>query len=234
VLGSGLAAALGVERGQAVSYRHMPGWAEGQVSGHPYVLSLVAWQGRSVALLEGRVHAYEGFDLSELQLPVRTLARWGVEKVLLTSSCGAVAERFAPGDMLVAIEMIDLLMDQLCGSRATLPKRFPATPGDLAADIVAAAGRPPWLSTGVHVTVPGPQYETGAELEYLRSLGGDAVSMSGAPELRAVCQEGMEVAALSLVVNAGHTSHGGVLAGAGDAAAAFSTAVAAVLQCWGY
>jgi purine-nucleoside phosphorylase len=86
----------------------------------------------------------------------------------------------------------------------------------------------------VHVTVPGPQYETDAELEYLRGLGGDAVSMSGAPELLAAREKRLEVAALSLIVNAGHTSHGGVLAGAEGAAAAFSTAVQAVLTCWGY
>jgi purine nucleoside phosphorylase len=90
------------------------------------------------------------------------------------------------------------------------------------------------LSVGVHVSVPGPNYETGAELEFLRGLGGSAVSMSGAPELLAGHEEGLEVAALSLIVNAGHTSHGGVLAGAEDAAAAFSTAVGAVLTCWGY
>ena len=100
--------------------------------------------------------------------------------------------------------------------------------------MLAAAGEPGWLSTGVHASVPGPQYETEAELELLRALGATTVSMSVAAELRALQAAGMEAAVLSLVVNAGHTSHGGVLAGAGDAATTFSAAVAAVLRCWGY
>jgi purine nucleoside phosphorylase len=82
--------------------------------------------------------------------------------------------------------------------------------------------------------VPGPHYETDAELEFLAALGGGAVSMSGPPELLAAGEEGLDVAALSLIVNAGHTSHGGVLAGAEDAAAAFGAAVSAVLSVWGY
>ncbi len=94
--------------------------------------------------------------------------------------------------------------------------------------------QPSWLSTGVHAAVPGPQYETEAELGLLRALGATTVSMSLALELRALQRTGMEAAVLSLVVNAGHTSHGGVLAGASDAATTFSAAVAAVLACWGY
>lgn len=234
VLGSGLAAALDLKRAAAVAYADIPGWAVGSVSGHPYRLSVAEWRGGPVALLEGRVHGYEGFDLSELQFPVHTLARWGVEKLLLTSSCGAVSAGHRPGDVVLGTEMLDLQTALLCGAPAAAPRRIPATPGEVAARVLAAAGRPPWLSVGVHVTVPGPQYETDAELEYLRGLGGDAVSMSGAPELLAAREKRLEVAALSLIVNAGHTSHGGVLAGAEGAAAAFSTAVQAVLTCWGY
>jgi purine-nucleoside phosphorylase len=145
-----------------------------------------------------------------------------------------VAPGLGPGDIVVAVEMLDLQTPLLCHQATVQVERIPATPEGAADEILALAGRPAWLSTGVHVTVPGPQYETDAELDYLRALGGSAVSMSGAPELRAAREEGLEVAALSLVVNAGHTSHGGVLAGASHAGAAFSEAVAAVLGCWGY
>jgi phosphopentomutase len=233
VLGSGLAAALEIRRVAGVRYRDVPSWTEGHVSGHPYLLSVADWNGRSVALLEGRLHGYEGFDLSQLQLPVRTLAQWGVRRLLLTSSCGAVAGDRRAGDMVVGVEILDCQMTALCGSASIKPLRLPATDEDLARRVVAAAGEPPWLSLGVHVSVPGPNYETDAELEFLRGLGGSAVSMSGAPELLAGQEEGLQVAILSLIVNAGHTSHGGVLAGAEDAAAAFSQAVGAVLTCWG-
>ncbi len=235
ILGSGLADALGFERGAEVPYRDIPAWPEGAVSGHPNRVSLAAGPDGDVVLLEGRPHSYEGFDLSELQLPVRTLARWGVERLLLTSSCGAVAFGRRAGDMVVATEMLDLLTPLLCGAGSaapTAPRRLPATGPGLARRILEEAGSPPWLCTGVHVAVPGPNYETEAELEYLRALGGTAVSMSGPPELVAAVEEGLEVAAISLIVNAGHTSHGGVLAGAADAAAAFSTAVRCALRRW--
>ena len=234
VLGSGLAVALGMHRVADVRYRDVPFWAEGHVSGHPYLLSVADWNGRPVTLLEGRLHGYEGFDLSQLQLPIRTMARWGVRRLLLTSSCGAVAAGLRAGDVVVGLEMLDFQIPALCGSASAIPLRLAATAEAIARRVVAAAGEPAWLSAGVHVSVPGPNYETDAELEFLRSLGGSAVSMSGAPELLAGQEEGLEVAALSLIVNAGHTSHGGVLAGAEDAAATFSAAVGAVLGCWGY
>ena len=234
VLGSGLAAALRAALIAEVHYRDIPFWAEGQVPGHPYRLSLADWGGRTVALLEGRTHGYEGFDLSELQLPMRTLARWGVGKVLLTSSCGAVAAGRQAGDVVVAVEVLDLQTALLCGSPSIRPERLAATPVGSSQRVLEVAGKPSWLSTGVHAAVPGPQYETDAELQYLRALGATTVSMSGAPELLALQDEGLERALVCLIVNAGHTSHGGVLAGAGDAAGAFTAAIGAVLSCWGY
>ena len=234
VLGSGLAAALRAAIAGVMAYRDIPFWAEGHVPGHPYRLAVADWGGKAVALLEGRVHGYEGFDLSQLQLPMRTLARWGVGKVLLTSSCGAVAAGRQAGDVIVATEVLDLQTALLCGAVTPEPARLPATAAELADRVLQAAGRPSWLSVGMHGAVPGPHYETDAELDYLSAAGATTVSMSGAPELLALQDEGLEAAVVGLIVNAGHTSHGGVLAGAGDAAGAFGTAVEAVLGCWGY
>ncbi len=235
VLGSGLAAALEWPRKADVDYRDIPFWAEGEVPGHPYRLALVDRGPRAVALLEGRIHGYEGYDLSELQLAIETLARWGVRKVLLTTSCGAVAADRTAGDVVIALEALDCQTAGLCGAAdAGRPVRLTATPEALAEQVLAAAGAPSWLSTGVHASLPGPQYETDAELGLLRALGATTVSMSAAPELRALHRTGLEAAVLSLVVNAGHTSHGGVLVGAGQAASTFSAAVTAVLRCWGY
>jgi purine-nucleoside phosphorylase len=244
VLGSGLAGALR----QALSlealsvevpYGDIPSWRAGTVAGHPYRLTIGQWGSRPVVLLEGRVHGYEGFDLSELQLPVRTMAEWGVGCVLLTSACGAVAAALRPGDVVIASEVLDCQTAGLCrvdtpAAPTAAPSMLAATPADLAVRVVAAAGAPAWLTGGVHACVPGPHYETDAELELLRALGASTVSMSGAPELRAIREVGVTAAVLGVVVNAGHTSHGGVLTGAGEAAASFSAAVAAVLTSWGY
>jgi len=235
VLGSGLVLALEAPRRAEARYRDIPFWAEGEVPGHPYRLALVDRGSRAVALLEGRIHGYEGYDLSELQLAIETLARWGVGKVLLTSSCGAVAVDRKGGDVVIGLEVLDCQTAGLCGpASAPRPVRLEATSEGLAKRVLAAAGAPYWLCTGVHASVPGPQYETEAELRLLRALGATTVSMSIGPELRALHRTGMEAAVLSLIVNAGHTTHGGVLAGAGDAAATFTGAVAAVLRCWGY
>jgi len=235
VLGSGLAAALELATEDEVPYRDIAFWREGNVPGHPYRLAIVDRGSGAVVLLQGRAHGYEGYDLSELQLPVETLARWGVRRVLLTSSCGAVAADRKAGDAVIALEVLDFQSGGLSGAgSAPGPVRVEATSEGLARRALAAAGAPSWLSKGVHASVPGPQYETDAELGLLRALGATTVSMSGAPELRALRRTGLESAVLCLVVNAGHTSHGGVLAGAGDAATTFSAAVAAVLACWGY
>ncbi len=235
VLGSGLAATLPVAMAEEIAYRDIPFWREGTVPGHPYRLALAHRCGRLVVLLEGRNHGYEGCDLSELQLAVETLAHWGVTKVLLTTSCGAVAPDRRPGDVVYGSEVLDWLTPVLCRAASpVVPARLGLNSEEMGKAVLAAAGAPSWLSTGAHACVPGPQYETGAELMLLRSLGATTVSMSGGPELRALHRAGVEAALLGLVVNAGHTSHEGVLAGAGAAAATFREAVFAVLQCWGY
>ena len=92
ILGSGLLPEVARDGLVDVAYSDIPHWVTGAVPGHRYVLSLSAREGRRVALLQGRPHEYEGFDLSEEQLPVRTLAAWGVGGLLLTSASGAVSE----------------------------------------------------------------------------------------------------------------------------------------------
>jgi purine nucleoside phosphorylase len=246
ILGSGLSRALatgppvtpydGVETitSADISYGDIPHWARGDVPGHPYRLVLAGWGGRPLLLLEGRSHGYEGCDLSELQLPVRTLATWGVGRILLTSSCGAVAPGLRPSDVVIAQTVVDCQTHVICGGKVSRPEILPATAPALVERVLSLAGRPAWLSSGSHAAVPGPHYETEAELQHLRALGAATVSMSLAVELRAAHEVSSEVAALGLVVNAGHTSHERVLAGAEDAAASFRSAVGAVLRCWGY
>jgi purine-nucleoside phosphorylase len=223
-----------MDRTVEVPYRDVPFWKEGEVVGHPYRVALAQMGGLPVVLLEGRIHEYEGYDQSELQLCVETLGRWGVRKVLVTSACGAVATGSRVGDIVIGVEVLEFRSMGPGETEPQAPQRLPATSQALAEEIRARAGRPAWLYEGVHVSVPGPHYETEAELELLRALGGTAVSMSVAAELRAVRRRGMGPSVLGVIVNAGHTSHGAVLEGAGEAGAAFTRAVEAVLQCWGY
>jgi phosphopentomutase len=230
ILGSGLLPDV-VEGGTVdIAYGDMPHWVTGAVPGHRYVLSVSSHDGRRVALLQGRPHEYEGFDLSEEQLPVRTLAAWGVGGLLLTSASGAVSDGLTPGQVLLTREVLDF-QHPGAGGR---PARLAATPIELLARLEHAATRrsESLFRTGVHASLPGPNYETPAELELLRALGIDTVSMSPAAELRAAHECGLQVAVAAVVANAGDTTHEEVLAGVARAAHSLTLLIRLLSSAW--
>jgi phosphopentomutase len=224
VLGSGLHVALDDPPLVSLSYPEVPHWPSGTVAGHPHRLTVGELGGRRVVSLHGRPHEYEGFDLSEVQLPVRTLARWGVRRLVLTSASGAVAQIVR--SIVAATEVLDFHYPLSDGG----PARLPATDTRLVARFVAAANGS--VVSGVHASLPGPQYETPAELEVLRQLGAATISMSPAAEVRAANDEGLELAVLAVVVNAGDTTHEQVLAAAAAAGGVLSGAVETLLALW--
>ena len=268
VLGSGLQRLFGSEDGDALRdeehhgerghfgaryggayYADVPRWAVGTVPGHPSTLSVFERNGLRLVALRGRIHGYEGFDLSEQQLQVRTLARWGVRKLILTNACGAVDSSLAAGDVVLVTEILDF--------QAAAPGTCPLTIGATEAGIIAALCPPTSqpapqgrgrvvTATGVYAAVPGPQYETAAEVEVLRAIGAAVVGMSTAAEARAAADTGMRLAVLAVVTNPGTTSasgavqsagvfdaHRAVLASADLASGRVLEAVDAVLEAWG-
>lgn len=234
VLGSGLSAPLKTALGSGskascvFSYSQVPGWPTGTVPGHPGVLEVADVLGSRTLLLEGRLHAYEGFDLSELQLAVRTVAAWGVRKVLFTCAAGSLAPGAASGGVVLVSEVLDFQYPRVDGS----PSRLQGADASLVATLMASATLPDFVRAGVHAAVPGPQYETDAENALLRGLGATCVSMSLPAELRAAREEGMGVAALSLITNEGVTSHDDVLAAAAAQGPRLLAAISAVLTAW--
>jgi phosphopentomutase len=231
ILGSGLLPVLGGAGNKEVRYQDIPHWAAGSIPGHRYLLSVVGTAGARVALLQGRVHEYEGFDLSEEQLPVHTLAAWGVTRLILTSASGGVSPGLRPGEVLLIDEVLDF---QHPGPEGR-PVRLPATGEPSAfgpAGRVAPVASPDLrrFRRGVHASLPGPQYETPAELELLRALGVDTVSMSPAAELRAALVCGLQVAVAAVVANAGDTTHEEVLAGTARASEALGSLIGALAQ----
>ena len=229
VLGSGLASALALPAGTEVPYRDVPHWVAGQVPGHPERLVVTRRNGRRIALLEGRVHGYEGFDLSELQLQIRSMAAWGVGKLVITSACGAVAGGLVPGNVMMVREVLDLQHPRPGGG----PVRLPGGETKLLEAVLLGNPERPGLSSGVHASVPGPNYETAAELAVLQDMGAATVNMSVAAEVRAAHEEGLEVAVLVVVANAGETTHEEVLSATGRAGEAFASALDAILLTWG-
>ena len=230
VLGSGLTPAFKEDEGVTIPYTDVPHWRLGGVLGHPNMLVVAQWaRGCRVALLKGRLHGYEGFDLSEVQLQVRTLAVWGVTRLLVSSASGAVATRLPAGATVLATDVLDFQYPSPEGS----PVRLVATGRQLATAALQARLSAPGFVAGIHAAVPGPQYETTAEIRVLRAMGVATVSMSGAAEVRAACDAGLEAAMMCQVTNAGTTSHDEVLAATALAGEGFKAAVAAVLSAWG-
>lgn len=238
IFGSGLAAlpdgAL-IERQYALTDF---GWPPPAVAGHGSTLVLARLgavagadgtvadrAGLRLALVHGRPHLYEGWSEAELERAVADLARWGVRRFLLLNACGGLADGVAVGDVVVGTEVVDLQAPP-----ADAPPRFAVCGADVAARVVAALSAAVPAKPGVYVAVPGPQYETPAEVAWL-ARHGDVVGMSTAPEVRAALRAGAGVCLLSVCVNraAAVGSHDEVLATAARFRARVGGALTGVL-----
>jgi purine-nucleoside phosphorylase len=207
VLGSGLGA-LADELGGVVRlpYASIPHHPTSSVAGHAGNLCLGELGGVPVACMQGRVHAYEGHALSRVVFGARLLAELGCQTVLLSNAAGGIAERLRAGSLMRIDDHINLMGDSpLRGPTARGP-RFPdmsrAYDAELGAECEAAAraaGVP--LERGVYAGLLGPSYETPAEIRMLSVLGADAVGMSTVPEVIALRQMGVRVAAVSCITN---------------------------------
>ncbi|MHB9033975.1 MAG: purine-nucleoside phosphorylase [Anaerolineae bacterium] len=212
VLGSGLnALAERVEHGLAIPYADIPGFPTPTVKGHAGQLILGELQGKQVALLQGRVHYYEGFEFSEVTFPIRVLCLLGVRVVILTNAAGAVHLGWNVGDIMLITDHINL--PGLAGNNPLrgynedrLGPRFPSMTSayDLSLQDKAqetAAALHITLREGVYAMVGGPNFETPAEIRLLRALGADVVGMSTVPEVLVARHSGMNVLALSYISN---------------------------------
>lgn len=213
ILGSGLgdfAARLG--RAVAIPYEEIPYFPVSRVPGHPGRLVLGELAGEAgtvaVATMQGRVHGYEGWTPEEVAFGARVLCGLGVRALLVTNAAGGVNPSFGPGDLVRITDHLNLSgQNPLTGDNDDrLGPRFPdlsdAYDPRLGAALDAAAadlGIP--LRSGVYACMPGPSYETPAEVRMLRALGADLVGMSTVPEVIAARHMGVPVAGLSVVTN---------------------------------
>lgn len=208
VLGSGLGAfADALEEAAVLPFGEIPHFPASTVDGHRGALVVGLCRGVPVAVMKGRVHFYEGYRLDEVVFPVRVLGRLGVRALVLTNAAGAINPAFAPGDLMVIEDHVNLLGNPLLGrNEDALGPRFP----DMSEaydrrlrDALEAAGRAAGarVHRGVYVAMTGPSYETPAEIRMARVLGADAVGMSTVPEVIAARHMGMRVAGLSCLTN---------------------------------
>ena len=209
VLGSGLGF-LGdeVEDPIPVDYRDIPHFKASTAPGHKGRLVFGTLEGRKVAVMQGRMHHYEGYSYEEVSYAVRVLRLLGCDTLIVTNAAGCVRTDWAAGDLMLITDQIKLFSESpLRGEN--LPQfgvRFPDashlyTPRlqELARRTARDLGIP--RREGVYFYCYGPQYETPAEVRCARILGGDAVGMSTAPEVIAAAHCGMEVLGLTLLSN---------------------------------
>ena len=244
VLGSGLGGVVDLldpEPRLIIPYREIPNVPVTTVAGHAGELVAGLASGIPVLLLSGRAHAYEGWSHRVSTILLRACLSLGIRTVVVTNASGGINPAFDPGDVMVISDIINMSGDNpLAGPNIDkLGPRFvsmtDALDAGLRARARAAAGRAGVaLEEGVYLMLPGPTYETRAELRMLRTLGADAVGMSTVPEVLVARHQGARVLGFSLVTNKatpemeGEVTHEEVLA-MGPIGAARLTSVLAEL-----
>ncbi len=213
VLGSGLGGfAARLQHAVTIPYISIPEFPAPRVEGHAgrLVVGELATPGGPlvVATLQGRVHGYEGWSAADVAFGARVLALLGVKILVLTNAAGGVNPDYQPGDLVRIEDHLNLLghnplegpNDERLGPR--FPDLTQAYDPGLGARLEATAARlGVALRRGVYACLPGPSYETPAEIRMLRLLGADLVGMSTVPEVIAARHMGVPVVAVSLVSN---------------------------------
>ena len=209
VLGSGLGDyADTLEEAVKIPYGDIPNFPQPTVEGHSGAFVFGKKQGKTVVVLQGRIHYYEGLPQQQITLPIRVLAALGVKTLVLTNAAGGVNLSYHPGDLMLISDHINYSgMNPLIGPNLdAFGPRFPDMSdlytGTLRETIKkAAADAGIVLQEGVYAMYSGPNYETPAEIRMFRTLGADAVGMSTVPEALVAGHSGMQVVGISCITN---------------------------------
>jgi purine-nucleoside phosphorylase len=210
VLGSGLGAfADDFSHATKIPYAEIPHFPRSTAVGHAGNLVIGSVGAIPVAGMQGRVHLYEGYSAKEVSFPIRVFARMGVKAVILTNAAGGIKREFMQGTLVVIKDHINLQgANPLCGpNEERFGVRFP----DMTSaydrrfrEMAVGEGNRMGIGMyeGVYAALPGPSYETPAEIRYLRTIGADLVGMSTVPEVIVARHSGIRVLGISCVTNA--------------------------------
>ena len=217
ILGSGLGALADELTDRTVlDYKDIPHFAVSGVEGHAGKMVCGMLAGSFVVVMQGRVHYYEGWTAEEVTFPIRVFGLWGIKNIVITNAAGGINSDFMPGDLMMITDHINQMgYNPLRGENddrfgARFPDMSDAYNAELRGLIVKAArdlNLP--IKAGVYIGVPGPSYETPAEIRSFAALGADAVGMSTVPETIVANHMGMRVAGISCISNlaAGISKH---------------------------
>jgi purine-nucleoside phosphorylase len=209
ILGTGLGdMAARIDPVCVIPYQDIPHFCISTVEGHKGSLILGGFGGKQVAVMQGRLHFYEGYSLEQVTFPVRVLRSLGSEFLTVNSAAGGLDSGFKPGDVMLVTDHINLIGSSPLrgGADPRLGARFPDMSrvydrqiAALALDVAKDAGL--HIKSGVYVAVHGPNLETPAETKMLRLLGADAVGMSSVPEIITAVQAGFRILFLVAITN---------------------------------
>jgi purine-nucleoside phosphorylase len=210
VLGSGLGAFADEFSGETkIPYADIPHFPRSTAIGHAGNLVIGKVGSIPVAGMQGRVHLYEGYSVKDVAFPIRVFARMGVQVVILTNAAGGIKREFVQGKLVVIKDHINLQgANPLSGPN---DDRFGVRFPDMTAaydrrfrEMTVGEGNRMGIGMyeGIYAALPGPSYETPAEIRYLRAIGADLVGMSTVPEVLAARHSGIRVLGISCVTNA--------------------------------
>lgn len=209
VLGSGLGDfADKVETLKSIATSSLPGYPASTVQGHQGYLHFSRYKGKRLLVVQGRIHPYEGYTLSQCILPVYIAVKINCKNILLTNAAGGINTNFTPGDLMLAVKLngsnlkkeLEEIIDP--ENRKTEDWYIPATSEKMNEKIrLAASEEKINLQEGLYWYTKGPSYETKAEIRMIGSFGGDAVGMSTVHEAIYSSAKGLNTASISCVTN---------------------------------
>src|SRR5277367_2666814 len=204
VLGSGLGSfAERIEQPVSIPYPEIPNFPRPTVEGHSGRLLIGTLAGTPVAVMQGRVHAYEGYTPEEVTFPVRVLGRLGITTLVITNAAGGIRQDLKQGQLVLLSDHINLTgRNPVIGPNdERLGPRFFDMTNAYSKRLRLLAHSAAELAEGVYLGLSGPSFETPAEIRAFRSLGADLVGMSTVHEVLVARHIGIEVLCISCVTN---------------------------------
>lgn len=209
ILGTGLGAlAKEIKTEATISYADLPHFPVSTVESHAGRLIFGTLGNKQVMAMQGRFHFYEGYAMKQITFPVRVMKAMGCHTLVVSNACGGMNPLFAPGDIMIMTDHINLLGDNpLIGPNDdALGPRFPDMSEPYTAALIELAEQVALeakirVQKGVYVALSGPNLETRAEYRFLRQIGADVVGMSTVPEVIVAVHSGMKVLGLSVITD---------------------------------
>lgn len=212
ILGSGLGGfADSIQNADKIPYNELPNWPVSTVWGHTGQLVIGEMHGKTVLVMQGRIHFYEGYSMSQITMPVRVMKRMGIESMVVTNAAGAINPSFEPGDLMLITDNLNLIgmmgfnpligpnMDEFGVRFPDMSQSYDREYINLARSIAHDKGL--LLREGIYAGLSGPSFESPADIRFLHQIGADAVGMSTVPEVIVARHSGMRVLGISGISN---------------------------------